>query len=103
MAFVKIDDFMPVWVLTLASSVILFITTLVFTKWQKKPKNHQLVSWLGFIVSVMWIYKLANEIVNLLTVTYLFQTILSMIEIFLELKYIILRYLEYYSILVIPF
>jgi solute carrier family 24 (sodium/potassium/calcium exchanger), member 6 len=65
---IRIDNFMPIWVLTIVISVFLFTITLVFTKWQQKPKYHSLFSWLGFFVSVMWIYKLSNEIVTLLTV-----------------------------------
>lgn len=59
---------MPILIPAIAFSIVLVSLTLVFTKWQKNPKYHDLISWMGFIVSVMWIYTIANEIVHLLTV-----------------------------------
>jgi FtsH-binding integral membrane protein len=59
---------MPIWIPTIAICIVLFSLVLVFTKWQTKPRYHNLISWLGFLVSVMWIYTIANEIVHLLTV-----------------------------------
>jgi amino acid permease len=53
-----------------------------FTSLNQKPKFHWILSYLGFVVSVVWIYTIANEIVNLLTVKELLLK-----KIFIHLKF----------------
>jgi sodium/potassium/calcium exchanger 6 len=58
----------PVWLLGLifgfgSAAVIFFATNL-----NQRPKFQWIFAYFGFLVSVIWIYSIANEIVNLLTV-----------------------------------
>lgn len=64
----KIDSSMggfPVWALCLILGVAFAALVLVFTK-RTVPKYYSLLAWPCFIVSVIWIYALANELVALI-------------------------------------
>jgi sodium/potassium/calcium exchanger 6 len=45
---------------------IVAITVYLFTKFEEIPKYHSVFGYLGFVVSVAWIYGMANEVVDLL-------------------------------------
>lgn len=57
----------PVWsiglVIGFAGALLIGLTT----KLHERPRFHWLFAYFGFFVSVIWIYSIANEIVNLLT------------------------------------
>lgn len=53
---------LPCIMLGLMTAIALFNTT----EFEVPPKHHGAFAFLGFAVSVMWIYGLANEVVDLL-------------------------------------
>ncbi|XP_071479928.1 mitochondrial sodium/calcium exchanger protein-like [Diadema antillarum] len=55
-----------VWHLVLAISVLLAALVFFTSKPEKHPVYHSAFSYIGFVVAVLWIYSLANEIVNIL-------------------------------------
>jgi len=65
--FIKIGGVFPIWALVLIVGGILCISMLILTDFNTKPRFHSGFAFLGFAVSVVWIYCIANEIVNLLT------------------------------------
>jgi len=65
-AFDKINGFFPVWAVVLIVSTPFCIASIVLTQFHTKPRFHSLYAFIGFGVSVVWIYCIANEIVNLL-------------------------------------
>ena len=66
-AFVKLFDVVPLWSLALVLGFILATLIAIKTDLNEKPRGHWLFAYLGFVVSTIWIYITANEIVNLLT------------------------------------
>lgn len=58
----------PVWCIVLGGvSVPLTLLIFFLTDMNKRPKYHAGFAYLGFAVSIIWIYTIANEIVNILT------------------------------------
>lgn len=68
MFFYNLFGLIPMWVVAIVvgvgSSLIIYFTTSM----TQKPRLHWIFAYVGFFVSVVWIYTIANEIVNLLTV-----------------------------------
>jgi sodium/potassium/calcium exchanger 6 len=60
---------LPMWIVAIAFSVVSVLFICFMTKFNEKPKFHWIFAYFGFFVSVIWIYSIANEIVNLLTVS----------------------------------
>ncbi|XP_068678580.1 mitochondrial sodium/calcium exchanger protein-like isoform X2 [Montipora foliosa] len=56
----------PVWALALCAGLIFALIVAMGTRSDIRPKGHFLLAYLAFVVSVIWIYTTANEIVNLL-------------------------------------
>ncbi|CAF4262409.1 unnamed protein product [Rotaria sp. Silwood2] len=67
LGFIKIGNVFPVWAVVAIVGAIFFITSLILTQHHTKPKYHSGYAFLGFVVSMVWIYSVAHEIVNLLT------------------------------------
>ena len=60
---------MPVWGIAFIVGVALAVVVFFTTTLNQQPKFHWIFAYLGFLVSVVWIYTIANEIVNILTVS----------------------------------
>jgi len=58
----------PAWALACILGILLAAFVLGSTVPQKAPKWHAALGFAGFVVSVVWIYSVANEIVNVLQV-----------------------------------
>ncbi|GFO27623.1 sodium/potassium/calcium exchanger 6, mitochondrial [Plakobranchus ocellatus] len=58
----------PVYVLVIILAAALAIGIFLTTKTTRRPRFHTALAYLGFVVSVVWIYCIANEIVNILQV-----------------------------------
>jgi len=58
----------PAWALALCLGILLATFVLATTVAQKAPKWHAALGFAGFVVAVVWIYSVANEIVNVLQV-----------------------------------
>jgi sodium/potassium/calcium exchanger 6 len=56
----------PVWAAMLSVGIVAAFTVAAVTDNQAPPKYHAAYGYLGFAVSVAWIYVVANEIVNVL-------------------------------------
>ncbi|XP_071944213.1 mitochondrial sodium/calcium exchanger protein-like [Antedon mediterranea] len=54
------------WHLVFCISVLLATIVFVTTNQNKQPRFHSAYAYLGFLVAVVWIYTIANEIVNVL-------------------------------------
>jgi sodium/potassium/calcium exchanger 6 len=64
----KLFGVLPIYAIALIIGFTGALFIAKFTSLNQKPKFHWILSYLGFVVSVVWIYTIANEIVNLLTV-----------------------------------
>ncbi|XP_060593798.1 mitochondrial sodium/calcium exchanger protein-like isoform X2 [Ruditapes philippinarum] len=64
--FSTIGGSFPVWGLTLILAVLLAALVFFTSKNEVQPKYHAAFAYLGFVVAVVWIYSIANEIVNIL-------------------------------------
>ncbi|XP_021341574.1 sodium/potassium/calcium exchanger 6, mitochondrial-like isoform X2 [Mizuhopecten yessoensis] len=64
--FETIGGTFPLWVLSLIIGAGLSILVLLTTKNDVQPKYHAVFAYLGFLVACIWIYSIANEIVNIL-------------------------------------
>ncbi|XP_045173122.2 mitochondrial sodium/calcium exchanger protein-like isoform X3 [Mercenaria mercenaria] len=64
--FITLGGSFPVWGLTLILSVMLAALVFFTSKNEVQPKYHAGFAYLGFVVAVIWIYSIANEIVNIL-------------------------------------
>ena len=58
----------PVCVVVLVVATLLAILVACTSTNDRPPFYHCVFAWIGFAVSVAWIYSIANEIVNLLQV-----------------------------------
>lgn len=64
---IKVFGAVPVWSIALTVGVLGAVFVIFATKLHEKPSFHWLFAYFGFLVSIVWIYSIANEIVNLLT------------------------------------
>ncbi|MEE6514536.1 hypothetical protein FKM82_022757 [Ascaphus truei] len=62
----KIQGVLPVWALLLLIGTPLAVIVFFTTRNEDPPKYHWLFSFLGFLVSALWISAAATEVVNLL-------------------------------------
>ncbi|XP_029427707.1 mitochondrial sodium/calcium exchanger protein [Rhinatrema bivittatum] len=62
----KIDALFPVWAVVVLTGTFLAVVVFFTTKNEEPPKYFCVFSFLGFIVSAMWINAAATEVVNLL-------------------------------------
>lgn len=63
---VYITNIIPLWAIGLVVGLLLAVFVLLSSHQHKQPFYHKLFAFIGFTVSVIWIYSLANEVVNLL-------------------------------------
>ncbi|KAK3592204.1 hypothetical protein CHS0354_034308 [Potamilus streckersoni] len=56
----------PVWALVMLLAFCLAVLVFITSKNDTRPKIHSALAYLGFLVAVIWIYSIANEIVNIL-------------------------------------
>lgn len=56
----------PVWTVVLIVGVGVAIVVACTSRNDRRPVYHCVFAWLGFAISMVWIYVIANEIVNLL-------------------------------------
>ncbi len=56
-------------VVVLIVSTLMAILVACTSTSDRPPRYHCVFAWIGFAVSVAWIYSIANEIVNLLQVS----------------------------------
>ncbi|KAK3084637.1 hypothetical protein FSP39_016661 [Pinctada imbricata] len=56
----------PVWVLVLIIGICLSLLVFCTSQNDTPPKYHPVFAFLGFLVAVIWIYSVANEVVNIL-------------------------------------
>jgi sodium/potassium/calcium exchanger 6 len=61
-----IAETFPTAVLVAIIGLIIGLVVLFTSNFEEPPKYHSLFGYLGFVVSVCWIYGLANEVVDLL-------------------------------------
>eukprot|EP00058_Branchiostoma_floridae_P006381 XP_002591869.1 hypothetical protein BRAFLDRAFT_60024 [Branchiostoma floridae] len=64
--FDKIGGVMPVWAVVLMCGALLAVVVFCTSNSENYPIYHWAFGYLAFVVSVVWIYATANEIVNLL-------------------------------------
>ncbi|KAI6659117.1 Sodium/potassium/calcium exchanger 6, mitochondrial [Oopsacas minuta] len=80
-----ISDTFPLWGVTLIFGFFLAIFVIMSSNYRQQPFYHMLFSFIGFGVSVIWIYSLANEVVNLLQA---FGVVLSLTKAILGLTFL---------------
>nr|XP_022342297.1 mitochondrial sodium/calcium exchanger protein-like [Crassostrea virginica] len=56
----------PVWALVLIIGIVLSLIVFFTSKNDEPPKYHPVFAYVGFMVAVVWIYSVANEVVNIL-------------------------------------
>lgn len=61
-----IADVVPIPAIAFAVSLIASVVVYFTSKFEKPPTYHWIFAYIGFVVSVSWIYALANEVVDLL-------------------------------------
>ncbi|KAJ7374063.1 Mitochondrial sodium/calcium exchanger protein [Desmophyllum pertusum] len=61
-----IAERLPVWSLALCGGLVLALIVAMTTRNDRQPWGHCLLAYVAFVISVIWIYSTANEIVNLL-------------------------------------
>ncbi|XP_052261125.1 mitochondrial sodium/calcium exchanger protein-like isoform X2 [Dreissena polymorpha] len=64
--FTLLGGAFPVWGLTVVLSVLLAAVIFFTSVNELQPKYHDAFAFLGFLVAVIWIYSIANEVVNIL-------------------------------------
>ncbi|XP_041348385.1 mitochondrial sodium/calcium exchanger protein-like [Gigantopelta aegis] len=64
--FKTLGSVFPVWGLVMIVGAALAVLIFAVTKNDEKPAFHAVFGYLGFLVAVIWIYSIANEIVNIL-------------------------------------
>jgi len=57
---------LPIWALVLVPGIILAIFVLKTSSPQSPPRYHSVFAYFGFVMSILWIYLLATEIISLL-------------------------------------
>ena len=63
-----IHDIFPIWLVATMLGMVIAGAVLGSTSYMRPPKAHASAAFVGFVVSVVWIYSVANEIVNVLQV-----------------------------------
>ncbi|KAK7087992.1 mitochondrial sodium/calcium exchanger protein-like [Littorina saxatilis] len=66
LAFNKLGGVFPVYGLVISIGGVLSIAVFCTSSADEPPKYHAGFAYLGFLVAVIWIYSMANEIVNIL-------------------------------------
>jgi len=64
----NIGGVFPVWTLVMILGTVVGIVVACTSKSDTPPVYHCVYAWIGFAAAVVWIYSIANEIVNLLQV-----------------------------------
>ena len=80
-----INGVFPLWGISLIIGLILAILVALTSSYHEKPFYHRVFSFVGFTVSVIWIYSLANEVVNVLEA---FGVVLSLTKAILGLTFL---------------
>ncbi|XP_067136806.1 mitochondrial sodium/calcium exchanger protein-like [Centruroides vittatus] len=65
-AHVGVNGVFPVWALVLLTSTVVAFTVFVTSDHHSPPKYHWIFGYLGFFVSLFWIYTIAEEVTVLL-------------------------------------
>ncbi|XP_076452300.1 mitochondrial sodium/calcium exchanger protein-like [Babylonia areolata] len=66
LAFSKLGGVVPAFAVAMVAGAVLCFLVLCTSSNDQPPKYHALFAYLGFVVAVVWIYSVANEIVNIL-------------------------------------
>ena len=82
---VWINDVFPLWGVTMIIGFFLGVFVILSSSYHRQPFYHKLFSFIGFGVSVIWIYSLANEVVNVLQA---FGVVLSLTKAILGLTFL---------------
>ena len=64
----------PVYDLCLLIGGVSAVLAVAFSHHHRSPSFHRAFAFLGFLMSVVWIYAIANEIVNLLQVSHILSS-----------------------------
>ena len=80
-----INDMFPLWGITIVIGFLLGVFVILSSSYRHQPFYHKLFSFIGFGVSVVWIYSLANEVVNVLQA---FGVVLSLTKAILGLTFL---------------
>ena len=82
---VWLNDVFPLWGITIIIGFLLGLFVILSSSYRQQPFYHKLFSFIGFGVSVIWIYSLANEVVNVLQA---FGVVLSLTKAILGLTFL---------------
>jgi len=66
LAFIELTKDYPAWILAFTVGGIMALAVWAFSRSSQPPRWQSIFAYLGFIVSVIWIYIMANEIGNVL-------------------------------------